>query len=353
MLGGGTASDEVGNNSLISASERALVTLYQNNNPIASSEDWISCINLLDGTTYQVRDLHTSGDCFRLGLASGAQVDEIYISNIQRKQYFAELLNPVVRVSPDCSDCTPIEWGLATTGLMIERVRRTSDLDDLDARRDIMPADNGIEGWGEYEIKVDRGRTAAEIWDGDLWRPGVDRQLTPWTRPNIYGYTFEDDVLAAGLYASAGRPAIDNIRPGVVDPTKIRFNFHGAFHTLASIPIRKDSWMGPVNNTLTFNEIKVESGATLTIESGADLTFTGDLIAQGGATIVVEPGVTLRFAPGKRLIATGTVTAAGATFTEATTGQGWGGVYVASTGVVDLDSVLVKHADIGLGGADQ
>ena len=371
MLGGGTASKQVGSSLFLSASERALVTLKQNNDPL-SPQDWITCVDLLDGVIYAVDDTFVSGDCYRIQLATGAQVDEIYISNIQRKHYFTEATEPFVRVNAaaGCGECERIDGGLQTTGLLIERVHRNADINNLRATRDIMPADNGLETWDGCEIYIDEGRRGAEIWDGDLWRPGVDRQLTPWTRPNIYGYTFEDDVLAAGLYASAGRPAIDRIRADLPDPAVIRFNFYADFNERPTMQIRKDSWMGPVNNTLTFNNVRVRDGATLTIQSGADLTFngdlevqagssiviesgvtltiSGDLVAQGGASIMIEDGATLRFASGKRLIATGDVRVAGATLTEATSGQGWGGIYAASTGSVLLDSVLVINADIGL-----
>ncbi len=335
----------VGNRSVISMAERNLQTLRLNTP--STTDDWITCIDLMDGTTYQVRDSYTTSDCFRLELDTGARVDEIYISNVQRKQFYGEAHLPNVRVAMGCNDCTPIDWGLETTGLLIERLQR-NPTPSFQPNRDILPSDNGLEDWGSCEIKIDQGRRADELFGGDLWRAGIDKQLTPWTRPNIYGYTFESDVLAAGLYASAGRPAIDNIRPTGVDSTKIKFTFRENFHLRPSIPIREDSWMGPVNNTLAFKEVRVMAGATLTIESGADLTFTGNLIADDGSAIVVQPGVTLRFAPGKQLVALGDVEIVGTTLTEATSGQGWGGIYMSVNGEVYMDDVQVLFADVGL-----
>ena len=58
--------------------------------------------------------------------------------------------------------------------------------------------------------------------------------------------------------------------------------------------------------------------------------------------------VTLRFSAGARLIVDGTLNAVGTTFTEAVSGQGWGGIVVFEDAVLDFDGATVSEAEIGV-----
>jgi len=80
-----------------------------------------------------------------------------------------------------------------------------------------------------------------------------------------------------------------------------------------------------------------------------DHAFEEDVELRAGTTWELFPG-TLRFAAGSRLIVRGELTAAGVTFTEAATGQGWGGIVAAGAqGRVELSGgSVVEHADAGV-----
>ena len=58
-------------------------------------------------------------------------------------------------------------------------------------------------------------------------------------------------------------------------------------------------------------------------------------------------GQVLKFPAGRGLIVEGDLIAEGVTFTEATTGQGWGGI-VLEGATADLDGVTVEHAETGI-----
>ncbi|OZC01473.1 hypothetical protein BSZ36_17505 [Rubricoccus marinus] len=301
---------------LLSAFEREVINLKFG---LQGSSKWIQCQSLTSSGTYSVSDLFTTGGCYRLGLGTlptsapryGNGEQGLYISNVQRTTYFGER-HP--RSYAGANGCTTTQWGLPVTGLMIERAAYAGSGSGFDNSwsRDMVPSDNDLDE-GDHE--------------GDLWRPGVDRQLTPWTVPNVYGYgsldLVPDEILNLGYFA------IDDIRQGTGNG--ITFDFSTDYTSEPIARVRKDWTITSRTDNLTFNELRVDNGSHLTIRQGVTVTFEGDLFVDSFTTLTVEPGVVLRFGPDSRLIVFGTLDADGATFEAADPAAGWHGVLVASS----------------------
>lgn len=350
--------------SIMSASERALASLSIAN----TNEKWLDCQTMMSGQTHSLSELVSSAGCYRLQLPTTGNVRELYISNIYRYHNIAEKrYADVVINGQTCGPCAVVEHGLETTGMMVELVDRRST-PPYSARVDIIPPDNSVIGWGHYGcakyVHVDPSYD--EIYGADMWRPGLDRQITPWTRPNIYGYTFGNDVPTTTF--TSGKYAIDNIRYTSPTDSTILFEYYADFSSLPTMPVRADSWIDSASDGITFNEVRVKSGVTLTIEDtnitfsdnliaeagsnvvidGADITFEDDLIVEAGSHFTVRTGSTLRFEPGVRLLVYGEMYAYEATFTATDSTTGWGGIRYesSSTGGVLSDVIIEEVAQI-------
>ncbi len=125
-----------------------------------------------------------------------------------------------------------------------------------------------------------------------------------------------------------------------------------------------------INPEPTFEQVKDIIEQTADYDTGCSIRWAGSgrvnayealkrtLTTYGGrpqADLVIPEGetwtfgaATVTFAPGARLIVDGTLNAFGTTFTEGDAAQGWGGIAVFDTGVLDLDGATVSHADIGV-----
>lgn len=222
---------------------------------------WIDCVPLEHDESYvQLDHIYSSGDCRTIALGNGSSGRTIYLSNLQRDAYFDELhiYDP---------PCFYAEDGLKTTGLLVGLNQGIA--------YDEIPADNTI----------DRSIIAA-IYDGDLYSPTTSKQITPWTRPNINGFT---------VYPSGFTPswdAVDNIRYTGLPNRQMEFDYIKDFRT--NPVIRSDSWIGAETDNYTFQT---------------------DLVVEAGATLTISPGTTLKFAPGKRIKVYGNLKADSVTFT--------------------------------------
>lgn len=210
---------------------------------------------------------------------------------------------------------------------MVERAAVESCTDGLSfdrCGRDILTADNALAGFEGFDIIANYGLTAEQVFGGDFWRPGVDRQITPWTSPNIYGYPSLDTV-PAGVLAS-GLQAIDDIRQGAGN--HIDFDYYPSLPEADVVYVRENWWVtSRTNDTALFNELRVEPGARLQIDAGAILTINTRLVVEEGAFLNVEG--TLRFGPEARLVVYGTATATGAFLVALDPVAGWRGVRLA------------------------
>ena len=70
--------------------------------------------------------------------------------------------------------------------------------------------------------------------------------------------------------------AIDDIRSGA--GTDVVFDYHADYTSRPVAYVRENWWVGPqTNGRATFGELRVQRGATLTVDSLAALTVYGPL----------------------------------------------------------------------------
>ncbi len=276
---------------------------------------WIDAPVLTTSGAGTLSPLYGGGEAASIALSGDASGNTVFLSNRQRSGFFEQVYQ------------TPAQdIGLLETGLLATFKVTSSE-------RDVLPAQNILNLPVEYPIY------SGVMYGGS----GQKAQLTPWTRPNINGWT---------EYPSGYQPswqAVDDIRYVVGDPdSTIAFDFYADFRAAPVVFIRADSWMGNETGGTVFpNEVRVTDGATLTVQSGIYLAFVGGLVVDEGARLEVASGATLAFGPGSRLIAEGDLVADGTTFTEATTGQGWGGIAVAGTFDAGAGTI-VEEATVGV-----
>lgn len=214
---------------------------------------WIDC-PLLDAPQQGLvlRDLYTTSDCYRLALGPRT----LFLSNLQRLGPF----DPLRRGGRQGE----YEMGLLrTTGLLAMLTEGT--------RVDVLPADNTL------QLSIHNAD-----YRGDLWHPQTQRQLSPWTRPNINGFT---------QYPADYNPhwaAVDHIRTTPTDTTTLRFDFWPDFRE--NPVIQADSWMGAETTGYVFSApIRIEPGVTLFL-STAITASSGVHVAPGGRLVVEAQG---------------------------------------------------------------
>lgn len=257
----------------------------------------------------EIAPLYTSGRVVLIPLAPGSAGDTLSVESRQATNGFDRRRDVRIR-DPYYGT---IREGLLSTGLLVTlgqgRGRGGS------ARYDYLPPDN------DHEFRVD-STGAAPRWDGvtpcdgtspgcagldafedDTYAPGGATQITPWTRPNVSGYTRYPDGRAPNWFA------LDRIRyTGDADST-MAFDFVADVRRAAETVVRRDAWMGRESDGLTLQSLRVEPGATLHVGEGAVVTFAGRVRVAAGGALEVEPGAQVRFRPGARFVREGAVRA--------------------------------------------
>ena len=282
MAGAGGAWDARGDET-ISAFERDLL-------------GWIDC-PVLTTTQEDVRlaDLYTASDCKKIILDDGRT---LYLTNRQRLGVFDRRR----RGGRDGQ----FEMGLLrTTGLLVMLADGV--------RLDVLPADNSL----------DLSPTDAP-YTGDFFSPATATQLTPWTRPNTYGFTSYPPGFTPGWQA------LDQIRYSGSRDGEMAFDYAEDFRQRPVI--REESWIGEetlnyafeaplvvtdtstlhVETTLSITKkLRVEPEATVIIEAGADVTLAAGSVLDlaRNATVIVEGrlhlGGLLKRSPTARFITRG------------------------------------------------
>ncbi|MDX1438378.1 MAG: hypothetical protein R3284_00605 [Rubricoccaceae bacterium] len=239
----------------------------------------------------EVRDLYTAGDAVLIPLTEGAAGDTLEIANRQRIGFFDQHR----RTSSLHPDYDWVYHGLAANGLHVAVTSGSPNATGPGQRYryGFLPAD------GEYRHQSQctgaaEGCNGPWVYEGDLFDPEGQNQLTPWTRPNTSGYI---------EYPSTGVPpqwfALDAIRyTGDTDST-MAFDFVADVrrkpHYMAEEahwPVfREDSWIGPESDGLVFGAAVIQSGNTLYI--GADTTAVSKTGFEtlGPVHIVFEEGL--------------------------------------------------------------
>lgn len=242
MAGAGGARDARGDE-LISAFERDLL-------------GWIDC-PVLAASQAGVRlgDLYTTSACTKIVLGGDAGGRVLYLTNRQR-------LGPFDRLRRG-GRAGQFEMGLLrTTGLL-------AMLAD-GVRLDVLPADNTLDLAAHNNA-----------YTGDLFGPATATQLTPWTRPNSNGYTRYPRGFAPGWHA------LDRIRHTGAAGGAMAFDYLEDFRQ--NPVIREDSWIGEETRGYTFTAPLVVTGAS-TLHLGTALSIANRLRVEPGATVLVEAG---------------------------------------------------------------
>ncbi len=242
MAGSGGAWDARGDETL-SAFERDLLGWIDCHAPAASQDE------------VRVADLYTTADCTKIILDGDPGGRALYVTNRQRLGVFDRQR----RGGRDGQ----FEMGLLrTTGLLVMLADGV--------RLDVLPADNTL------DLSAHDAPYA-----GDLFAPATASQLTPWTRPNTSGYT---------TYPPGFTPswqALDRIRYTGAPDGEMAFDYVEDFRQQPVI--RQDSWIGDETQRYTFEApLVVTDASTLHVET--TLSITKKLRVEPGATVVIEAG---------------------------------------------------------------
>ena len=232
-----------------------------------------------------VRPLYGSGEVVLIPLRPGSGADTLSIENRQRTNFFD-------RFPPwDLEDpFYGLVWrDLPATGLLATLSHGSPTGPAGSYRYDVAPPSNrflrsGTRCDGTSEGCADPYAT----WSRDMLTPeGSAVQMTPWTRPNVSGYT---------LYPQGVEPhwfALTNVRYTGDADRSMAFDVVADVRQQPEVVLSADSWMGAETSGWTFRQpVRVTAGATLRVWQGATVTFAGGLVVEPGASFVCEPGAT-------------------------------------------------------------
>ncbi|MEO1728577.1 MAG: hypothetical protein AAFR95_16275 [Bacteroidota bacterium] len=352
MLGIGAARHEAIKTVSMSAFERAMLS-----QKAPDGAAWIECPALQRDTTVTLRDVVTTGDCVRLDYAQGEiplppgrtprgrperLAEALYLSNLQQSTFYSVPTVANTTVSRSCAGCRPVETGGPhDTGLLVERVVHRAEAPH-NARRDVVPADNGLEGLQSCEqVTAGEGVEAAEVFDGDLWDPDQVRQLTPWTRPNSFGTTYQRDVPQAVRLGAW--PAFTGMRYASRSDGSITFDYVQDVRTADTLTVREPSWMDDGSNGLVLaGHLVVAGGGVLIVEENVSVSVRGGVQIKPGGRLELRTGATLRIGAGTAIRVAGELIGDQARLAPLDPVQGWEGVQRVAQGRTALSGVEVE-----------
>ena len=239
-------------------------------------------------TTHTVGPLFATGRVVEVPLAEGSGADVLRVENRQRLGYFDTYPSTIV---PDATGRPDPYYGtvyrdLAATGLLVTLAAGDPSGPAHQYRYDVLLPS------GRHDIGRTRcsgtspGCAPYDVDRATMYRPGVATQVTPWTRPNVNGFTHTPEGRGVNWFA------IDRIRfTGAADST-MAFDFVPDVRRADEVVIRDPSWMGAETDGLALPHVRVEAGATLTVEAGVTVTFAGGLEVEPGGRFVCEAGAT-------------------------------------------------------------
>ena len=233
----------------------------------------------------------------------GGNLQELFVSNLQGGNFWTERYTSQAEIQgagQPCGGCVTIDNQASPDyGLLIQRSSSPVNFLGSSRKSEVIPSDGSMGNNESCDIVATTTPDIYDYYDGDLWEPGKAAQLSPWTRPNIYGYSVAYTVPAS--YYDSGWHVIDNIRYTSANDGTIQFDYIKDPHTsAATFFIREDSWMGAESADSTFQgEVRVVNGATLKFDADPTgqrvINFEGGLYVAAGARISVGEGVTLKF----------------------------------------------------------
>ena len=236
-----------------------------------------------DTAGVRLRPLYGSGEVALIPLRAGSGADTLSLETRQRTNYFD-------RFPPwDLED--PF-YGLVNRDLASAGLLATLTYGDPTAPGgalyDVAPPSN------RYRRPRSRCDGTSDgcvdpyaWWARDMLRPGTSAtQMTPWTRPNVSGYTVYPDGLEPNWFA------ITDVRFDG-DDGAMAFDLVADVRAWDRVVITADSWMGAESDGLVFDgPVRVTGGATLRVEAGVTVTFAGGLVVDEGARVLCLPGAT-------------------------------------------------------------
>ncbi|PAP77573.1 hypothetical protein [Rubrivirga marina] len=236
-----------------------------------------------DTTGVRLRTLYGSGEVALIPLRDGSGADTLSLENRQRNGYFDRF------PSWDLED--PY-YGLVNRDLPSTGLLATLSYGDPagpgGALYDIAPPSNRFRRPRSRCDGTSDGCVDPYVWWArDMLRPGPSAtQMTPWTRPNVSGYTHYPEGFEPNWFA------VTNVRHDGDDGT-MAFDVVADVREWDAIVITADSWMGAESDGLVFDgPVRVTDGATLRVEPGTTVTFAGGLVVDEGARVLCLPGAT-------------------------------------------------------------
>lgn len=236
-----------------------------------------------DTAGVRLRPLYGSGEVALIPLRAGSGADTLSLETRQRTNYFD-------RFPP--WDLEDPYYGLVRRDLASAGLLATLTYGDPTAPGgalyDVAPPSN------RYRRPRSRCDGTSDgcvdpyaWWARDMLRPGTSAtQMTPWTRPNVSGYTVYPDGFEPNWFA------ITDVRFDG-DDGAMAFDLVADVRAWDRVVIRADSWMGAESDGLVFDgPVRVTGGATLRVEAGVTVTFAGGLVVDEGARVLCLPGAT-------------------------------------------------------------
>lgn len=280
MAGSGGSRDTRGDET-ISAYERDVL-----------DNGWVTCSTLIQQGRYTISDLYSdnTANCYKLRLPFASfQPRTLYVSNRQRIGYFDQIRTNTCTAPPN-------EHGLKTTGLLMTIAQGD--------RVAVVPSDNSLALNNE-----------SRIYTGDLYGPETATQLTPWTIPNIFGYTIYPEGL---VLQDDDFKAIDNIDYSGGKNGEMAFDYVADFRERPVI--REDSKIGAETAGYEFSTDVVVTGESV-LSLNTTLAFSSVLRVERGSEVVIgsegdvwmKAGSTLEMEDSTRVWVQGTLTIDGST----------------------------------------
>jgi M6 family metalloprotease-like protein len=244
-----------------------------------------------DATGVELSDLTSSNQAIRIPVNNAGATNDYFLCEYRRNNLHYEFIQPI---------CT--EPGLGQ-GLLISYMRSGEVHTPF-----IRPADN--------VVTVIGGKRDGD--DSDLFPNGGITKITPYTTPN----TADWNGSRTGL-------AILNIQYSGAGNSKVKFDIHQNYWE--GVISTNTTWSG---NVFVGGDVTVAGGVTLTVQSGAVITFAANSDNQAGGLSSTRC----------EIIVNGTLNATGATLTAATKGAWWGIRYMSSSSGGSLTNCTIRNA---------
>lgn len=237
----------------------------------------------LDHANVTVAPLFASGEVVLLPLREGSGADTLSLENRHRTNAFDRF--------------PPLDYGDPFYGLVYRDLPAEGLLATLTHGSPTGPASRYLYDFAPPSNALAQGGSRCDGTSegcidpygptaGDMYGPRSATQITPWTRPNVSGYTFYPAGFEPNWFAVTDIRFVD----GGPD---MAFDVVADIRQAARVDITKDSWMGAETSGWTFRQpVRVRDGATLRVWQGAEVRFDGGLAVAPGARFECEPGAT-------------------------------------------------------------